>query len=537
MLGLSLGRRTAAMAAVMAIGAVCAAYCASDGYGMGLEAFSSDKTSAHGNEAFTVTAQVKNISADKFPGGPTGAALVDNNGGIAAVVGEFNGSFKGLNPGESFTAKINCSVPGNAAPGQYRLMIVVRPKGKEWKTVEASANGNAAAIPFTLGSKDAAQPSQPSGEPAAKAVANNAAKDNAPAPASPQTPPAAPPQTAPPQTPPPQILPPPKEPKPEQAAEAKAKHDDAPPKKSESRQIEDIRAKWQQYKPKPVTTVFAETPSVTNPYKPGALTPEFLDNGLNMFKFARYVAGLSENIVYTDELNDLGQHGAVILAAIGKLTHTPSKPDDMSEEFYKRAYKSTKTANIHWGTSKSLTLQNAVAGFLDDSGESNIDRLGHRRWMLNPPLGRVGFGYAASSAGGYIPIQVFDKSNTEKTDMDYVLWPNKGYFPTNLFSTRQAWSVSLSPKSYDLIRCKPTVKLTSLNTGRVWEFSSSDSDKKGKYFNVEKNGFGMPFCIIFRPDGISSLEAENRFKAEVGGVVDKSGKVLTIVYEVEFFTL
>jgi len=527
MRGLSLWRCVAVV--ITAAGAVCAAYCASDGYGMGLEAFSSDKTSALRNEAFTVTARLKNIGAEKFPGGPTGAALVDNNGGIAAIVGEFNQSFKPLNPGESINAKISCFVPDKTAPGQYRLMIVIRPKGKEWKTVEASANGNtAAAIPFTLDSKEAAQPSEPSVEPAAKAVANNAAKDNAPAPApaSPQTPPTTPPQT-----------PPPNEPKPEQAAEAKAKPNDTPPKKSESGQIEEIRAKWQQYKPKTVTTVFAETPNVTNPYKPGALTPEYLENGLNMFKFVRYLAGLSENIVHTDELNDLGQHGAVILAAIGELTHTPSKPNDMSEEFYKKAYNSTKTANIHWGTSKSLTLQNAVIGFCDDSGESNIDRLGHRRWMLNPPLGKVGFGYATSSAGGYIPIQIFDKSNTEKTDMDYVLWPNKGYFPTSLFSPKQAWSVSLSPKSYDLTKCRPTVKLTSLNTGKEWTFSSSDNDKKGKYFNIEKSGFGMPYCIIFRPDGVSSLDAEKRFKVEIGGLVDKSGKPHKLEYEVEFFTL
>jgi len=523
------GRIAVLAAAVAAIGAVGAGYCASsDGYGMGVEAFSVDKAAAFHGEAFIVSAQVKNISADKFPGGPMGAALVDNNGGVAAVVGIFN-TFKPINPGESLSAKINCSLPNDVPAGQYRLMIVIRPKGKDWKTVEASAGGGVAtAIPFTLSSKDTAQKPKAAEEHTAKTAANNTAGDNAPAAASP------PPVTPPPVTPAPPA--PSKESKPEQAAEAKAKPADAPSKPG-ARQIDDIKAKWQQYKPKAVTTVFAENPVVTKPYSPGALTPEFLVNGLNMFKFVRYLADLSENIVYTDELNDIGQHGAVILAAIGQLTHTPSKPADMPEAFYKKAYNSTKTANIHMNTAKTASLQDAVRGFCDDSDEGNIDRLGHRRWMLNPKLGKVGFGYASSSAGNFIPIQIFDKSNTEKIDADYVLWPNKGYFPSGFFATTQAWSVSLNQSSYDLNKCKPTVKLTSLTSGREWKFSASDNDKKGKYFNIEKSGFGMPYCIIFRPDGISSLDTDKRFKVEIGGLVDKSDKPRKIEYEVEFFTL
>jgi uncharacterized protein YkwD len=304
-----------------------------------------------------------------------------------------------------------------------------------------------------------------------------------------------------------------------------------------SEQITEIKTKWQQYKPKIVTKVFVEMPSVTKPYRVGSLTPEFLTNGLNTFKFVRYLAGLSENVVYTDELNDIGQHGAVILAKLGQLTHTPSKPSDMDQAFYKRAYESTTTANIHMSSANSSTLQEAIRGFCDDSDESNIDRLGHRRWMLNPKLGRIGFGYATSAAGSFIPIQVFDQSNTEKIDLDYVLWPNKGYFPSSFFTITQAWSVSLNPNSYNLGRCKPTVKLTCLNNGKEWVFSTNDKNKKGKYFNIEKSNFGMPYCIIFRPDGITSFVINKRFKVEIGGLVDKSGKTQQLEYEVEFFTL
>jgi hypothetical protein len=302
-------------------------------------------------------------------------------------------------------------------------------------------------------------------------------------------------------------------------------------------QIDEIKAKWQQYKPKSVSTVFLETPNATNPYRAGSLTTEFLDNGLNMFKFVRYLAGLSENIVYTDELNNLAQHGAVLLARLGQLTHSPSKPDDMDDAFYEKGKSSTGSANLYMSGSKTSTLEDAVKTFCDDSGESNIGALGHRRWMLHPPLGKVGFGYATSTNASFIPLQVFDRSNTEKTDAEYVLWPNKGYFPTSFFRTTQAWSVSPNANKYNLSKSNPTVKLTSLSDGREWVFSASDSDKKGKFFAVEKSGYGSPYCIIFRPDGISSFDTNKRFKVEVEGLVDKSDNAKKIEYEVEFFTL
>ncbi|MDR1419127.1 MAG: hypothetical protein LBI86_02015 [Treponema sp.] len=208
----------------------------------------------------------------------------------------------------------------------------------------------------------------------------------------------------------------------------------------------------------------------------------------------------------------------------------------MDQAFYKRAYESTSSANIHM-SSASATLQGAVRSFCDDSDERNIDRVGHRRWILYPHLGKIGFGYAASAAGSFVTLQVFDKSNTEKTDADYILWPNKGYFPGSFFETTQAWSVSLNPDSYNLGRCKPTVKLTCLNNDKKWSFSSGDKDRNGKYFNIEKSNFGLPYCIIFKPDGITSFLFEKRFKVEIDGLVNKTGQSQKIEYEVEFFTL
>jgi hypothetical protein len=105
---------------------------------MEAEALSVDKASALHDETFTVSARVKNVGDGKFPGGQTGAALLDNGGGIVEVVGTVN-SFAAVRAGESYPVSINCAATDDVAPGQYRVMIVVRQKGGGWKTAAGNA--------------------------------------------------------------------------------------------------------------------------------------------------------------------------------------------------------------------------------------------------------------------------------------------------------------------------------------------------------------------------------------------------------------
>ena len=104
----------------------------SGGYGLALTAFSANKTTVSQNEMFTVTMTPRNVGLEQFPGGQVGAALVDNNGRIAEVIGTRNRS--ALNAGSlSGALEFNCTVPNTVRAGQYRLMAVVRPSGGEWR--------------------------------------------------------------------------------------------------------------------------------------------------------------------------------------------------------------------------------------------------------------------------------------------------------------------------------------------------------------------------------------------------------------------
>lgn len=132
------GRALLMSAAAAVLGAWTAA--AADGYEMAAENISADRASAGYGEKFSVSAAVRNIGGGKFPGGQFAAALVDESGGIAGIVG-VESRFNAIGPGEGVSVNIRCSVSDDVAPGRYRLTVVARAKGKAW---EPASGGGAA---------------------------------------------------------------------------------------------------------------------------------------------------------------------------------------------------------------------------------------------------------------------------------------------------------------------------------------------------------------------------------------------------------
>ncbi len=305
-------------------------------------------------------------------------------------------------------------------------------------------------------------------------------------------------------------------------------------------QITAIRAKFKEYSTWSVGNIYEYTPNVGRPFRAGRMTDQALTAGLNRTKFVRYLAGVSEDIEMDPALHNQAQHGAVLIAAHGRLSHTPPRPSGMDDSFYQMGYKSTTTSNIHHTIGARGTLIESVMSFMDDSDETNIDRVGHRRWILNPQLKKVAFGQA--DIGGeqpqtFITMQVFDTSGPSTTRDSFVAWPSPGYFPSQFFGPSQAWSISFSPENFDLSRSNPRLKLIRLGDNKEWVFSPSQRNARGQYFAVEKNGFGIPFCIIFRPEGGTDLLFNKKYRVEIQGMIDKSGNATPVNYEVEFFFL
>jgi len=298
------------------------------------------------------------------------------------------------------------------------------------------------------------------------------------------------------------------------------------------RSVADIRQHWSALKPTYAGSPYSSAPHTLAPYAAGSLAPGFLLDGLDAINYARYLAGMPDDVALDDQLTGLAQHGAVLLAA-SEFSHTPSQPAGMDDAFYQAGYSATSSSNIGAGYE---SLWEFNVGCMDDSDPSNIDRLGHRRWLLFPALAKTGMGYANERTDTY----VFDWSRVEPVDYAAVLWPCAGYFPVQMFSAGTAWSITLNPDQYVIGDGAYTVSLRRIGDGRIWTFTSADTDPSGKYFNVDTQGFGVDNCFIFRPDpaSVGSYRVGDVFEVTLSGGVYLADGVTpaTISYRTEFMS-
>lgn len=86
-------------------------------------------------------------------------------------------------------------------------------------------------------------------------------------------------------------------------------------------------------------TAYETVPSLTSPYSAGSLKQDDINDALNALKMVRYITGLPyESVVFDNDLNNLSQHGAVLLASSNQFAHEGlTQPNDMDNTFFNDA--------------------------------------------------------------------------------------------------------------------------------------------------------------------------------------------------------
>lgn len=261
---------------------------------------------------------------------------------------------------------------------------------------------------------------------------------------------------------------------------------------------------------------YEEEPLGKAPYSLGRLKYKILQSALNTLNQIRYIAGLSSDVVLNDEYVKQAQGASVVNSVNDVLTHNPEKPVGMSDEVYKIGAEGASHSNIAMGYNNIDT--SLVYGYMEDGDSSNIDRLGHRRWLLNPSMKATGFGYYNNYTAAY----ALDDSSDYAPEYG-VIWPAQN-MPTEYFNKDFPWSISMGYAVSDSVE----VELIRLSDNKTWKFSKSSSDG---YFNVDNGGYGKQGCIIFRPDGIEKYVAGEKFRVNITGLS------APLSYEVSFFDL
>ena len=232
-----------------------------------------------------------------------------------------------------------------------------------------------------------------------------------------------------------------------------------------------------------------------------------------------------EGMKLSDELNEMAQAGAEILERLGRLDHNPPNPG-LPEDRYQLGLKGTQGSCLHQGPD----VANAIHGYMDDSDPKNISRgVGHRRWCLSPPMLLVG----TASKGAFSAFYNKDKSRKDVPDWDSIVFPCRGYMPTDLFKPSYAWSVSLNRAKF-AVPTKDSAKVTVTPTSQG--FTKARTPLKLDFFDTNDYTPNLDPAIVFRPAGLRIANGA-RYLVEVAGISTKDGQPAEIKYLVEFLDL
>jgi hypothetical protein len=246
---------------------------------------------------------------------------------------------------------------------------------------------------------------------------------------------------------------------------------------------------------------------------------------LRRLKAYRFLAGLPYDITLDDEYNAACEAGAKLCAKLGKLDHTPDNPG-LPEDDYKLAFKGTSKSNLGQG---HRSLEHAVDDWMDDSDDSNIVHVGHRRWCLNPAMQKTGFGRSAAFSAMYS----HDASRKKVPDYDFVSWPPAGLAPVEFFKKRSAWSVTLNPSKYN-----PAGEEVMAKVYVAGEKGTKVGDPlKLDFHGTNTQRFAVPNCVIFRPEKVE-VAPGRRYVVEIEGLTRGAKKTPAMVrFTVEFISV
>jgi antitoxin component YwqK of YwqJK toxin-antitoxin module len=242
--------------------------------------------------------------------------------------------------------------------------------------------------------------------------------------------------------------------------------------------------------------------------------------GLRRLQAYRALCGVPWRELHLDnDLNSRCTDAARLNELNGKLSHRPDRPEGVTDEVYERGLEAAQNSNLHEG----YHLPGSIDSYMDDSDPSNIDRVGHRRWCINPAMDRAGLG----RSGRFSAMWAHKTGGSKPSAQQLVLYPPRGHVPKGLFGKEHAWSITYS-RELELGQLgEPEVSLTRLGP----DYLPMGEPLVVDYVNLETGGFGFGPCLIFRFGDVDIDEgAIYRCLARVPGNL----RDLTVEYVVRF---
>lgn len=172
----------------------------------------------------------------------------------------------------------------------------------------------------------------------------------------------------------------------------------------------------------------------------GDTTQAFREAVVRRLNFFRSMAGLPGDLALDDALSAKAQKAALMMDAADRLSHAPT-PDwpCYSAEGAEAAGTSLLAYSNAPGRGVSL-----VDGYMRDRGANNA-AVGHRRWILYPPLATVGTGDVPQANALWI---VMPARTTWAEGAAAIAWPPRGFMPRALTEPTDRFSLSCPGASF-----------------------------------------------------------------------------------------
>jgi uncharacterized protein YkwD len=268
-------------------------------------------------------------------------------------------------------------------------------------------------------------------------------------------------------------------------------------------------AYWAQYAPKQQLSIDWLLGSISG-CQAGLTSAATNAATLTSLNFVRSLAGLAP-VSFSRALNDSAQRAALIMAANGSLSHSPSSSWRCWSPTGAAAASRSNLALAY----PSLRAGQIIDLYMDDPGTDNV-AAGHRRWILNPFSTVMGSG-STSTANA---LTVVGPTSASRPNPRWVGWPTAGYFP-NAMEPRGRWSLGSGSKAVSFARASVAVYQNGVTRIPVHRYAVH-------------TGYAQPTLVWQMP---SSFNQNAAYKVVVTGI-RKAGvrRALHAVYTVRLFT-
>jgi hypothetical protein len=207
---------------------------------------------------------------------------------------------------------------------------------------------------------------------------------------------------------------------------------EAPPGDPSARTASDV---CQQWKDGHVVTTPEPMDMTVTECNAGALKPGAIADTITRMNMFRWLVALAPTV--DDPMHNAGAQLCANLEAWWDFSApvSPHTPPMDTKCFTEQGAAYAGMSNIAWG---SYHPANAVDQLMRDDG--NETTLGHRRWIVNPPLSPVGIGYweKGGQYGNAECMYIFGMSGTGP-DPQWVAVPNQGFVPIDV--AQWTWSI------------------------------------------------------------------------------------------------